>query len=80
MSWKLHIGLHRGTKQSHESEIHTTKYDSPHEPLFTLEDAKECAKEWHTHYARLGYYIWFAHAVSSAGETISNLLPADPYR
>jgi hypothetical protein len=80
MAWKLHIGIHRGTKQSHESEIHTTKYDSPHDVLMTLDDAEECAQAWAVHYARLGYFIWFAHAIGPEGQTVSNLLPSVPYQ
>jgi hypothetical protein len=80
MAWKLQIGTHRGTKQSRDTEVHTTKYDSPHEVLHTLDEVKECAKEWAAQYAHLGYSIWFAHAISPDGQTISNILPSTPYR
>jgi hypothetical protein len=80
MAWKLQIGIHQGTPQSRESEIHTTKYDSPHEALHSLEETKACAKAWESHYFRLGYFIWFAHAISPEGKTFSNILPSVPYR
>jgi hypothetical protein len=78
MTWKLHIGLHRGTITSRDSDVKTQRFDGA-EPLQSLEDCIECAKAWQNTWRGCGYYLWYANAISPEGEKHVSILPGVPY-
>jgi hypothetical protein len=68
--WKFHIGIHRGTLTSRDSE-------NPKE-LGSLEECQKAAQDALRDYTRLGCYIWFCYAISPEGERIT-LIEGEPY-
>lgn len=69
--WKFHVGIHRGTLTSRDSE----------EPVDadSLEQCREWARKAQLNYASLGCQIWFCYAVSPEGER-TTLIEGAPYR
>lgn len=68
--WSFHIGIHRGTYTSRDSEL-------PRE----INSLDECRSEAYTaqrQYAALGCKIWFCYAVGPNNERIK-LLPSEAY-
>lgn len=68
--WKLHIGCHRGTLMSRDSE--TSEYDS-------LDACRKSVQEAEEFWSKMGYYVWFAYAFSPSGEKIA-LHKGTPYQ
>lgn len=68
--WKLHIGCHRGTLVSRDSDVRT--HDS-------LEACQKDVAESEAFWAGFGYFVWFAEAKSPNGENIK-LHPGTHYQ
>jgi hypothetical protein len=79
MSWKFNIGIHRGTLTSRDSQVVAEHFDDHTKPLTSLEEVTETAKKWQSTYARSGYVIWFAKALSPEG-TETTVLQGTSYR
>ncbi len=57
--WYLHLGCHRGTVMSRDSEV---------TELNSLDECREMVARMHITWAKCGYYIWFAYAMSPQGQ------------
>ena len=75
--FKLNIGCHRGTVNSRDSLV--MGHDDKGSPLETLDDVKALAQSMEHNYNSVGYYLWFAHAITPTGEVIRNILPGTHY-
>ncbi len=62
-TWRLELGLHRGTKMSRDFHSTRTHFDSD-KPLLSLEDCQKAAKQWEQNYRSLGLSIWYGNAYS----------------
>lgn len=67
-SWRLDLGVHRGTVNSRDYHSTTTKFSND-EPLESLEDCKETAKQWEDNYRQLGLLIWYGNAIAPDGKS-----------
>ena len=79
MSWKLSIGCHRGTMVSRDFNLVGTKFHDSNQPLESLEDCIQCAKDWKNNYNSFGCYLWFATAIDPDGNKHPTI-PGSPYR
>lgn len=70
-TWKIEVGITRGTIGSRDFGVETTKFDST-DPLLSLDDCKETAKQLSQHYARMGYSTT-AHAIAPGGTKHHNI-------
>jgi hypothetical protein len=68
--WELHIGWHKGTLLSRDSEIRE---------LDSLEECQRSLAKSEKSWATLGYFVWYARAVNPDGEKFL-LHPGIPYK
>ena len=79
MSWKLNIGIHKGTRMSRDIDSHHTKFSDSSSLLESLEDCIQTAAEWRANYASLGYNVYIADAYSPEGEVHKDIIPLAGY-
>lgn len=70
MKWTLHIGIHRGTITSRDSE-NPKQFDS-------LEECREHATDAFRWYRSMGCQCWFCYAISPTGER-TTLIQGEDY-
>jgi hypothetical protein len=68
--WHFHVGIHRGTITSRDSE--------PPKEMDSLAECEAAATKARRDYAQLGCQIWFCYAMSPEGER-HTLIPGEPY-
>lgn len=78
MSWKLDIGIHKGTIISRDGGSHCTKFSDPSKPLESLQDCIETAKEWQRVASSMGYFVYIADAYGP-GEVHRRIIPVAGY-
>lgn len=78
--WRIAIGIHQGTMMSRDFHSVSTKFDDSSAPLQSLADCIECAQAWRENYRKLGYFIWYAHAIAPDGTKHPGIIPGTPYR
>lgn len=71
VKWEFHVGIHRGTITSRDSE--------PPKDAESLEQCQEWAREALLGYASLGCHIWYCYAMSPSGER-TTLIEGVDYR
>ncbi len=59
--WELHIGCHRGTLTSRDSEVRK------HPSLDVCRADVQSAEKF---YKSIGYFVWFAYAVGPEGQKV----------
>lgn len=69
--WKFHIGIHRGTLTSRDSE--------PPKEVDSLPECRTMALKAMREYAQLGCLIWYCYAISPTGKRVT-LIDGAPYR
>jgi hypothetical protein len=69
VKWEFHVGIHRGTITSRDSE--------PPKDADSLEQCQEMAAEAERQYAQLGCQIWYCYAMSPSGERTTLIEGAD---
>lgn len=77
-SWRLELGVHRGTSSSRDYHS-TTSHFAEDKPLLSLEDCKKAAKDWEQNYHSLGLYIWYGNAIAPDGKS-TPVLQGTSYR
>jgi len=68
--WSLHIGIHRGTLTSRDSEMP--------KPMASLQACADAARTAFREYACMGCQCWFCYAVGPDGQR-HTLIESQPY-